>query len=143
MPDLNVTKILVVLVVALVVLGPDKLPKAARQAAGFYNDLRRFRDSFNNEVREAFGDLGTVSTLPARGRTWARSVTTDALKMTSPAAALAPPQGTQPVGAASASGRPPDGRAVEADPGAKATPGTTQVPGPGGHDEGELDLTFN
>ncbi|MBO0715175.1 MAG: twin-arginine translocase TatA/TatE family subunit, partial [Acidimicrobiales bacterium] len=72
MPDLNFTKILVVLVVALLVLGPDKLPKAARQAAGFYNDLRRFRESFNEEVREAFGDLGTLSTLPSQGKKWAR-----------------------------------------------------------------------
>ncbi len=35
------TELLLVLVVALLVLGPDKLPEVARTAAKAYNDLRR------------------------------------------------------------------------------------------------------
>jgi len=35
------TELLIVLVVALLVLGPDKLPEVARTAAKAYNELRR------------------------------------------------------------------------------------------------------
>ncbi len=35
------TELLLVLVVALLVLGPDKLPEVARSAAKAYNELRR------------------------------------------------------------------------------------------------------
>lgn len=143
MPDLNFTKILVVLVVALLVLGPDKLPKVARQAAGFYNDLRRFRESFNEEVREAFGDLGTLSTLPSQGKKWARSATVNALKVTPPDT-FTRPTSSEPFGAQPGSGGPPDRGAVGAEPGTAATSGeTASPPRPAGDDEAELDPTFN
>jgi sec-independent protein translocase protein TatB len=51
-------KILVVLVVALIVLGPEKLPKIARQAGKAWSDFRRFREGLEAEVRGAFGDDG-------------------------------------------------------------------------------------
>jgi sec-independent protein translocase protein TatB len=55
--DLAPAKLLVVLVVALIVLGPEKLPRLAHQAGKAWADFRRFRAQLESEVRETFGDL--------------------------------------------------------------------------------------
>jgi sec-independent protein translocase protein TatB len=55
--DLSPVKILVLLVVALIVLGPDKLPQVARQLGAAWGDLRRFRARLESDVRGAFPDL--------------------------------------------------------------------------------------
>jgi sec-independent protein translocase protein TatB len=57
MLSLSPAKILVVLVVALIVLGPDKLPQVARQLGALWGDLRRFRSRLESDVRGAFPDL--------------------------------------------------------------------------------------
>src|ERR1700691_2103831 len=57
MLDLSPVKILVVLVVALIVLGPDKLPHLARQLGAAWGDLRRFRTRLESDVCGAFPDL--------------------------------------------------------------------------------------
>lgn len=54
---LSPAKVLVILVVALIVLGPDKLPKMARQIGGLWGDFRRFRQRFESDVRGSFPDL--------------------------------------------------------------------------------------
>ena len=56
-PFLSPAKILVILVVALVVLGPDKLPKVAKQIGGLWGDFRRFRERLETDVRGSFPDL--------------------------------------------------------------------------------------
>lgn len=48
-------KILIVLFVALIVLGPDKLPELARKIGKAWGDLRHYRESLESEVRGAFG----------------------------------------------------------------------------------------
>jgi sec-independent protein translocase protein TatB len=50
-------KLLVILIVALVVLGPDKLPGVARQLGAAWGELRRFRERLETEVRGTFPDL--------------------------------------------------------------------------------------
>ena len=50
-------KILVIVVVALLVLGPEKLPSVARQVGAFWGDFRRFRARLESEVRGVFPDL--------------------------------------------------------------------------------------
>lgn len=57
MLTLSPAKILVVLVVALIVLGPEKLPGLARQMGAAWGDLRRFRSRLESEVRGVFPDL--------------------------------------------------------------------------------------
>ena len=57
MLTLSPAKILVVLVIALIVLGPEKLPGMARQIGGAWGDLRRFRARLETEVRDVFPDL--------------------------------------------------------------------------------------
>jgi Tat protein translocase TatB subunit len=54
-------EILVVLVVALLVLGPTKLPEAARQVGRALAELRRLSSGFQRELREA-----VEATPPAR-----------------------------------------------------------------------------
>jgi Tat protein translocase TatB subunit len=41
------------MVVALIVLGPDKLPQAARNIAKFYREVRNFSNSVRNQVEDA------------------------------------------------------------------------------------------
>jgi sec-independent protein translocase protein TatA len=49
-------EILVVLVVALIVLGPTRLPDAARSLGRAVSEFRRVTSGFQSEVREAFAD---------------------------------------------------------------------------------------
>jgi sec-independent protein translocase protein TatB len=56
-PFLSPAKLLVVLLVAIVVLGPDKLPKVARQVGALWGDFRRFRERLETDVRGNFPDL--------------------------------------------------------------------------------------
>ncbi len=57
MPFLSPAKLLVILVVALVVLGPDKLPRVAKQVGGLWGDFRRFRERLEADVRGTFPEL--------------------------------------------------------------------------------------
>jgi len=45
-----------VLVVALVVLGPNRLPEAARSVGKAFAELRRLTTGFQAEVRDAFSE---------------------------------------------------------------------------------------
>jgi sec-independent protein translocase protein TatB len=60
---LSPAKLMVVLVVALVVLGPDKLPKVAKQVGTLWGDFRRFRERLESEVRTAIPDLPSADTI--------------------------------------------------------------------------------
>jgi Tat protein translocase TatB subunit len=51
--NLGTGEVLVILVVALVVLGPDKLPGAARQVGRWLGELRRLSSGFQAELRDA------------------------------------------------------------------------------------------
>ena len=60
--DIGPEKLLIILVVALLVLGPEKLPKVARHIGAAWGDLRRFRERIESEVRSAIPDLPVSST---------------------------------------------------------------------------------
>jgi sec-independent protein translocase protein TatB len=49
-------KLLLVALIAMVVLGPSRLPQAARTLGRFMADLRRMSASFQDEVRDAIGE---------------------------------------------------------------------------------------
>jgi sec-independent protein translocase protein TatB len=57
MLSLSPAKLVVVLVIALIVLGPEKLPQVARQLGGFWGDIRKWRAKLESEVRSTFPDL--------------------------------------------------------------------------------------
>jgi sec-independent protein translocase protein TatB len=56
-PFLSPAKLVVVVLVAIVVLGPDKLPKVARQVGSLWGDFRRLRQRLETDVRGNFPDL--------------------------------------------------------------------------------------
>jgi Tat protein translocase TatB subunit len=53
MGSLGAPEILVILVVALLVLGPDRLPDAARQVGRAIAEMRRISSGFQAELRDA------------------------------------------------------------------------------------------
>ncbi|MHB8670911.1 MAG: Sec-independent protein translocase subunit TatA/TatB [Acidimicrobiales bacterium] len=59
-PGLNPVHILVILVVALIVLGPHRLPEAARQVGRAMAEFRRWSDSLQSELRDVL-DVDTGS----------------------------------------------------------------------------------
>jgi len=53
--DLSITKLLVLAVIALVIFGPNELPKIASQAGRALRDLRRIAEGAKNDLREGLG----------------------------------------------------------------------------------------
>ena len=141
MADLSAAKILVVLVVALLVLGPDKLPRAARQAGRLASDFRRFRDSLHSEVRQAFGEpLPTTSgRAPFTNQAFVDSVTAEVLSLTRTVENLTPQGGPMPGGASNAA-PPGSGPPVE---GASTGPGAATGVAADEPDDGGLERGFN
>ncbi len=53
--DLSIPKLLVLAVIALVIFGPNELPKMASQAGRALRDLRRIAEGAKNDLREGLG----------------------------------------------------------------------------------------
>jgi sec-independent protein translocase protein TatB len=53
--DFSLTKLAILLVIAIVVFGPDQLPKVAGQAARTLRDLRRLADNARQDLQEGLG----------------------------------------------------------------------------------------
>ena len=53
--DLSILKLLILAVIALVIFGPDELPKIASRAGRALRDLRRIADSAKNDLLEGLG----------------------------------------------------------------------------------------
>jgi sec-independent protein translocase protein TatB len=53
--DLSIPKLLVLAVIALVVFGPNELPKIAAQAGRALRDLRQIAESAKNDLRQGLG----------------------------------------------------------------------------------------
>jgi sec-independent protein translocase protein TatA len=60
MPSLGPAEILVILVVALLVFGPDKMPDMARQAGKAFREFRRVQQHLRSEIRGVVSDLDVV-----------------------------------------------------------------------------------
>ena len=61
---------MVILFVALLVLGPDKLPEAARKIGDMVGQVRKISGSFQDEIRSAamIDDIGLETTARERGK---------------------------------------------------------------------------
>jgi len=57
MLSLNPEKLFIVLIVALVLLGPDKLPKVAKQLGAGWTKVRAFQQRIESEVRETIPEF--------------------------------------------------------------------------------------
>jgi len=64
MPSLGPAEILVVLVIALLVFGPDKMPDMARQAGRAFREFRRVQQHLRSEIHGAMGDLTSSDSAP-------------------------------------------------------------------------------
>jgi len=64
--NLGAGEVLVILLVALIVLGPTRLPEAARTVGRVMGELRRMSTGFQNEMRDAFQDDNSLSPLDRR-----------------------------------------------------------------------------
>ncbi len=53
--DLSLTKLLVLAVIAVVIFGPDQLPRVAAQAGRALRELRRLADGARDDLREGLG----------------------------------------------------------------------------------------
>jgi sec-independent protein translocase protein TatB len=53
--DLNISKLLILAVLALIIFGPNELPKIARQAGQALRDLRKIAEGAKNDLREGLG----------------------------------------------------------------------------------------
>jgi sec-independent protein translocase protein TatB len=65
---LSPVRLLIIVVVALVVLGPDKLPQYARQAGTAWKSLKGIQQRVEDELREVVPDLPRTSDLARYAR---------------------------------------------------------------------------
>ncbi|HXY91756.1 MAG TPA: twin-arginine translocase TatA/TatE family subunit [Acidimicrobiia bacterium] len=61
MPSLGPAEILVILVVALLVLGPNKMPEVGRQLARGVRELRRIQQHINQEIQGVVSEFDVTS----------------------------------------------------------------------------------
>ncbi len=66
--SLSPAKLLVLAVLALLVLGPDKLPGMARQIGAAWGGFRRFQEKMEADVRESFPDLPSTQDIARAAR---------------------------------------------------------------------------
>ncbi|MDA8038153.1 MAG: twin-arginine translocase TatA/TatE family subunit [Actinomycetota bacterium] len=71
MGGLDPAKLLMILLVAVIVVGPERLPRAARQLGAMWRELTKMRERLEEEVRSALPDLElpSIPMLPKRGIT--------------------------------------------------------------------------
>lgn len=101
---------LVIALIALIVLGPQRLPDAARQVGKAMGELRRLSSGFQNELKDAFADTESASTSRA---TPARR---DVLHATPDTAPPAEPAVQDAVASVSGTSRPPRRAPLKAAP---------------------------
>ena len=63
MGSLGAPELIVIFLVALIVLGPDRLPKAAKQLGKAVSEFRRVTSGFQDEVKKAIDYDGSDSAL--------------------------------------------------------------------------------
>jgi sec-independent protein translocase protein TatA len=65
MPSLGPAEILVILVVALLVFGPNKMPEIGRQVARGVREFRRIQQHLSSELQSVVADLDPTASTPA------------------------------------------------------------------------------
>jgi Sec-independent protein translocase protein TatA len=59
--NLDPAKLLVIAVVAVILLGPDRLPHVARQVGGYWRTFNDYRHRMESQVRESMPDLPSTT----------------------------------------------------------------------------------
>jgi sec-independent protein translocase protein TatA len=65
MPSLGPAEILVVLVIALLVFGPNKMPDIARQVGKGFREFKRVQQHLKSELRDVVSEFDSPSAPPA------------------------------------------------------------------------------
>jgi len=68
MLDLSPAKLLIIAIVAVILLGPDKLPQVARQAGAGWRKIRDFHQRVESEVRDNIPDLPSTQEIARLAR---------------------------------------------------------------------------
>ena len=98
--NLSGSEIVVILLLALVVLGPDKLPDAMRKAGRTFAELKKMASGFQDEIRKGFDEPSTELRKTAetiREAATVPGVTTRAKPSAKTPAATAPEATTEPA----------------------------------------------
>lgn len=66
--SLSPVKLLIILVVGIILLGPDKLPQVARQVGETWKSFRSFQRKVEDGVRESLPDLPSTGDLARMAR---------------------------------------------------------------------------
>jgi TatA/E family protein of Tat protein translocase len=66
--NLDPAKLLIIAVVAIILLGPDKLPHVARQIGGTWRSFNSFRQRMESEVRSTMPDLPSTADISRLAR---------------------------------------------------------------------------
>jgi sec-independent protein translocase protein TatB len=82
--NLGGSEVIVILLVALIVLGPEKLPETARKIGNVMGELRRMSTGFQQELRAAVDD--TIKDRPPADAPAADGAATSAAPIEEPAA---------------------------------------------------------
>jgi sec-independent protein translocase protein TatB len=71
--DLSLTKLMVLAIIAIVIFGPDQLPKVAAQAGRALRELRRIADGARRDLSEGLGpEFGDFDIADLHPRTFVR-----------------------------------------------------------------------
>jgi len=110
--NLDPSKLLIIAVVAIILLGPDRLPAVARQIGGAWRSFTAYRHKMESQVREQMPDLpssaeiGRLARSPAAFLNHLSTLPSDETAPESPATA-------QPGNGQAANGRPTNGHTSE------------------------------
>jgi sec-independent protein translocase protein TatB len=88
--NISATELLVIAVVALLVLGPDKLPDAMRKLGRATRELKRLSSGFEAELRDALSDPVEAPQQPAPSQSSTPAQTAAAEAGTAPPAVVQP-----------------------------------------------------
>src|ERR1700691_5492467 len=93
--DLSIGKILILAVIALVIFGPNELPKMASQAGKALRDLRRIAEGAKNDLRDGLGpEFADFELEDLHPKRFVQKHFLDDLNGDSPKAAAQPPRPT-------------------------------------------------
>jgi sec-independent protein translocase protein TatB len=131
--NLDPGKLIVIAVVAIILLGPDKLPQFARQVGGAWRTFNDFRHRMESEVRSTMPDLPPTSEIARLARSPSALLTH---LSNLPSEDDEAPDGSYQPPAAAANGA-ANGAAEGTPDGAVSPGGARREPGAGG--TGEVD----
>jgi sec-independent protein translocase protein TatB len=106
--NLDPSKLLIIAVVAVILLGPDKLPQVARQVGAAWRSFGEFRHRMESEVRNSIPDLPSSADIARLARSPSA--------LLNHLSSLAPDEDGEATGPAAADGAAANGGGTSADP---------------------------